>query len=84
MMDGKEREEVVRLATKIAFGMWNEMQSGKTEYITRRMAKKKYKMLLWEWEARGLVKAIHTEGGKHDVFPKHRLEELYMIHTYQI
>lgn len=83
-MDGKEREEVVRLSTKFAFGMVKELLEDKTEYMSERNAKAKYKMLLWEWEQRGLVSPIRTENGKHKVYPKHRLVELYEMHTYQI
>lgn len=83
-MEGREREEVVRIATKVAFGMFRELTEDKTEYMTERNAKRKYKMLLWEWEARGLIKPIRTENGKHKVYPKHRLIELYEIHTCQV
>ena len=83
-MEGREREEVVRLSTKIAFGMVKELLDENPEYISERNAKKKYKMLLWEWEQRGLIKPIRTENGKHKVYPKHRLVELYEMHTYQI
>ena len=79
-MDGKEREEVVRLATMIACGMVLELLEKKPEYMTERLAKRKYKMLLWEWEQRGLVRPFRTENGKHKVYPKHRLVELYEAH----
>ena len=83
-MDGKEREEVVRLSTAFAFGMVMELLDDKPEYMSERAAKKKYKMLLWEWEQRGLIVPLRTENGKHKVYPKHRLVELYKLHTYQI
>ena len=80
MLDSKDRDAVVRLATKIAFGMAKELLENKPEYMSERAAKKKYKMLLWEWEKRGLVKPFRTENGKHKVYPKHRLVELYEMH----
>ena len=80
MLEAKDRDAVVRLATKIAFGMAKELLENKPEYMSERAAKKKYKMLLWEWERRGLVKPFRTENGKHRVYPKHRLIELYETH----
>jgi len=70
-------DEIVKLATKYAFGMAKEILETNPKYITRRNAQKKYKTLLWRWEQAGLVRAIRTEGCKHDVFPEHRLVELY-------
>lgn len=74
-------EAVVRLATKYSFNLVKELLSDEPDYMSRRAALKKYKSLLYIWEKRGLIKAIHTENGKHDVFPKHRLVELYEIYT---
>lgn len=70
-------EEVVKMSTKYAFGMVKELLDSEPRYMTRRAAEKKYKHLLFAWETKGLVKAIHTMNGKHDVFPEHRLIELY-------
>ena len=37
-------------------------------------------ILLRKWEKQGLVKPFHTENGKHKLYPKHRLIELYEMH----
>lgn len=79
-MDGREMEQVVRLATKCAFEQYKELLADNPQFTTRRVAKKKYKFLLYEWEQRGLIKPIRTENGKHEVFPTHRLIELYEIY----
>ena len=81
MVDGKDMEEIVRLATKVAFGMFKELSSDKPEYISRARAKEKYGKLLPIWERKGLVKPIGTGGGKYDKFPVHRLVELYEIYV---
>lgn len=80
-MEGKDLEQVVRLATKCAFALYKELLADNPQYTTRRVARKKYKFLLYEWEQRGLIKPIRTENGKHEVFPTHRLVELYEIYT---
>jgi len=75
-------DEIVKLSTKYAFGMYLELLEKNPRYITRRNAKKKYKTLLWRWEQAGLVRAIYTDGCKHEVFPEHRLVELYQDYVF--
>lgn len=72
-----DTDHTIKLATDIAFGMFLELSARSPKYVTRREAEKKYKHLLYTWEQRGWVKPIHTMNGKHDVFPEHRLVELY-------
>lgn len=81
MLDEQELHEVVKLSTKYAFEMAKELLGKNPTYTSRKEATKKYKGLLSAWEEAGLVKAIPTESAKHDVFPTHRLVELYEIWT---
>lgn len=78
-MESKELEEIVNLATKVAFEEMRFHLDRHPQFISRRQAKRKYKKSLERWEWRRLVKPIRTTNVKHEVFPLHELELQYNI-----
>lgn len=74
-------EQLVKLTTQFAFSTAMDILEDDVEYMSEHAAKKKFKGQLELWERGGLIKGIPTSNGKHKVYSKRRLTELWYLWT---
>lgn len=73
-------EDIINLALEMMLKEHRAMEHPERDRVSRKAALKKYAGLVDEWEQRGLLPRISSVGGKATYYPKHRLEELWMVH----
>lgn len=79
-MDGREMQQVVKLAAQAAMEELKFHLDSHPKYITEREARRKYGAHLIEmWKLTGAIKPVHTDKGKYDKFPLHELVLQYQI-----
>lgn len=73
-------EDIINVSLKMMLQEHKAMEHPESDRVSRKAALKKYAGLVDEWEQRGLLPRISSVGGGVTYYPKHRLEELWMIH----
>lgn len=71
--------DVLRAITEYAFNTALDILEDSPQYMSENAARKKYKGLLTDWVQSKLITPIPTENGKHNVYPKRRLVQLYSM-----